>query len=1575
MEEDEALPAGWRVAQDTKGRTYYYNKQLNLKQWGRPQPPIRGFHRQASAREHSPMRQPPAIPHWGLDETTEPGLADALRPLVRELRPRLLWALADGHRQQLELVWPELGRCYRPPPPDGDFATAARLESRARQQLAQAGGIESPQLSAFLSVARGDAAGPGNSWQQSWVRLSGGCVRIDRLQSDDGSPGVSLTLGPRWRVEEVVLPASVGAGSQSPGAAGFKLWERRDDGAAAVCPFYFFTPQNLKRWVLDLRTAALANARAALSLEQRLVEQAFQLALEGLSKTWPLVCDHLGRCGTLSGAETAWEVCAAVAAQSSAAQSDSPGVAALAQQLWGSVQADAASVQRRAAALDRESSRQSVVDKQDALVAAVRESLTPHADEALKGQVASELQVALAGLVQPLASAWADVAPHATVLEKLVRSLGGSESLEPQACFAFRDAVFSALDGLRRQAAAGDPDGGETAKLLRMELLPAVVLAMRAACSYLPFTDVLRAAERARIEALGIDVELENNPGLLVSNPGILAPLPEESPSDGRGGPSRTDSGSVPELSSSLQSNAVDQACRLARLVSLCQAGSLVGAAGQPARLQVQHLARIAVGALASAAGSFALALEESWRSSVERGYSPTDAYMELDGARSARVAQAAAEAASEAALEAMQKALSLLVSRWMEQLVADVASSVLARRVAPAVAQLAEQVASSNSSLEQHLLHGFGDEVTASREFGTEFVKAVLRDIIEVAWHSQISMFQEDLVQSAKALADVRRGRKAALELREQHSPLGPAHEQRRNYQRTLAEEWRVANDQHGRPYFWNRYTNETRWADPRPWLANATKVVFSDHGPLAFAVEARQEKSSLQDWMQVTRVDSGGQADKLGVVVGLMLYQVQGVAVPGLDRKSVVELFTDLRPLTAVFVQRDDGDFDHAAQRPAGTDGSVGIDSSGLDASDEDEPIETAGPAASPAREEVVSPPPEPLQTFVGVRSHVNTEQQRPRSSKRSLKCCCGSRPASSPPRGQRATTGDSSALAQLGHLVPPTPAAVRSASPARSGAAESSVALVTASPSGTNTLSRARAATEKAREAEGAAGNEAALKHAAEEAASKVLAVVAAQAVAAAAELTKAAENAEATVAGLAALLRKHPLLPITDPGGGSPQQPLRDARKAVESRMRSIEQTEKEAEKASHALARALWETDLGEIEKVLNAYKALSHKNARVQQHWAALKERYDEYNAEQQEILAALQSTQVIQQAILSDDVAAMLEVLEDHRGYDHPDVESAWQELREKVEARQQQQQQQNEEEDESEQQGELDEPESGEQANVIADGFDDAGDARAAAVEAEVAARRAQRESRRRALHARHSSQAGSGTVQHQPRSAKARVRAELQAALRSNDVDQMVRALAQHQHRALQPNDEAEHQALLQQLQQRVRAEADKRAEADARREARRAERKARLDKMKKDMMMNTPAHALKPPPDLVGFKQQQPQQQQPRAPPAQPESHTKSAVDDAGSRRAQQKSKHPDEAFLSRFDVKGSLGQGGFGEVLACWDNKLQRRVAVKVVRAAGGARYAWSASCQSLSRALFLTRRCAAVVSSRHARVL
>jgi serine/threonine protein kinase len=157
-----------------------------------------------------------------------------------------------------------------------------------------------------------------------------------------------------------------------------------------------------------------------------------------------------------------------------------------------------------------------------------------------------------------------------------------------------------------------------------------------------------------------------------------------------------------------------------------------------------------------------------------------------------------------------------------------------------------------------------------------------------------------------------------------------------------------------------------------------------------------------------------------------------------------------------------------------------------------------------------------------------------------------------------------------------------------------------------------------------------------------------------------------------------------------------------------------------------------------------------------------------------------------------------------------------------------------------------------------------------------------------------------------------------------LQSNEVERMVRALAKHKGSSFPA-----HQQLLQQLQQRVQAEAAKNKEDEQRREARRGERKARVDQLRQDMMMRTPARAPKPAPDLIAHKQQPPVSSSDKSNRGRAESSTPS--------------KNPDEAFLNRFDVKGSLGQGGFGEVLACWDNKLQRRVAVKVVRAESSAR--------------------------------
>ena len=43
--------------------------------------------------------------------------------------------------------------------------------------------------------------------------------------------------------------------------------------------------------------------------------------------------------------------------------------------------------------------------------------------------------------------------------------------------------------------------------------------------------------------------------------------------------------------------------------------------------------------------------------------------------------------------------------------------------------------------------------------------------------------------------------------------------------------------------------------------------------------------------------------------------------------------------------------------------------------------------------------------------------------------------------------------------------------------------------------------------------------------------------------------------------------------------------------------------------------------------------------------------------------------------------------------------------------------------------------------------------------------------------------------------------------------------------------------------------------------------------------------------------------------------------------------------PETMILRRYRVMGSCGTGGFGTVLACWDTRLQRRVAIKRMRLA------------------------------------
>ena len=206
---------------------------------------------------------------------------------------------------------------------------------------------------------------------------------------------------------------------------------------------------------------------------------------------------------------------------------------------------------------------------------------------------------------------------------------------------------------------------------------------------------------------------------------------------------------------------------------------------------------------------------------------------------------------------------------------------------------------------------------------------------------------------------------------------------------------------------------------------------------------------------------------------------------------------------------------------------------------------------------------------------------------------------------------------------------------------------------------------------------------------------------------------------------------------------------------------------------------------------------------------------------------------------------------------------------------------------------------------------------------VAADVAARRELRAARRRGMDERVSLRASVGNIGGKA----AEGSPELRAALRSQDVEQMVRAFAAHKDSA-EPKD----RPLLAKLQQRIEQAAAHSAEEKQRREARRAERKARLDQLRQDMIMRTPKQPPRPAADLI-------RKPKPKV-KAAAGGGTPVAARSPGRTAAKT---NPDEAFLERFDVKGSLGEGGFGEVLACWDNKRQRRVAVKVVRAEGSAR--------------------------------
>eukprot|EP01048_Picozoa_sp_COSAG05_P006841 COSAG05_NODE_462_length_9561_cov_5.923378_6_plen_826_part_00 len=348
----------------------------------------------------------------------------------------------------------------------------------------------------------------------------------------------------------------------------------------------------------------------------------------------------------------------------------------------------------------------------------------------------------------------------------------------------------------------------------------------------------------------------------------------------------------------------------------------------------------------------------------------------------------------------------------------------------------------------------------------------------------------------------------------------------------------------------------------------------------------------------------------------------------------------------------------------------------------------------------------------------------------------------------------------------------------------------------------------------------------------------------------------------------------------------------------------EQKARRAIVAERALQRAFWDSDIIAMTRVLNANKYLAQETAdkatRETLAWLRLKSRIAELQEFEAEQLAALASTQELQTALLSSDIDEMREVLADHRGFDHPLVEAAWRELEKRVESETSRRRRQ---EAKEEQKQEQEQEQAAEEAKVAG---------------AEVVGEKA----------AHIAFVVTKDTIEAKPDTIEtaipmAVVMADLGTALKSIDIASMIAASEKYLGlRETQPYIIP----LLEKLEKRIALVQEQRNQADLR-QKKRAKKKAAI---REEMMRRTPVHHEDPcfvmacnAPKAVGMA-------------------SRDTDKDPTSSGTDVRKTDPDEKFLSRFEVKGVLGQGGFGEVLACWDVKTRRRVAVKVIRAHGDA---------------------------------
>lgn len=928
-------------------------------------------------------------------------------------------------------------------------------------------------------------------------------------------------------------------------------------------------------------------------------------------------------------------------------------------------------------------------------------------------------------------------------------------------------------------------------------------------------------------------------------------------------------------------------------------------------------------------------------------------------------VSSVAMEAAETACAEAASKLVEVGVAaftQWMADVATDAAVQTVEHlletdgsHLSDALGQVLGNSTSNLMSLQQYLLGAF-DEKDGGKDWGARVATSVLRRHVAVYMRPELQMFVSMLQAESAVAMDKLEAENSDKDSKEIVSDVSKQHSGSNGLEdQALAEDLPEGEKQ----------VRSQTWEQESQWPA-ALVAKFTGAGPLGFTVEQRRELTTGRFWMEVSAVKPDGQAAQAGLSVGLYLYKVQGHIVVGLGRGEIMSLVSELRPLDVVFVTRDAGDFIKPEDDDLTEESSEDSDESddqldeieistsknecfeGSSTSDDDgiDPTSSfamtrirtsAGDIASPAQlaasgshmpqQSVIVPAevlpaetsgaaaPKGAPVDTGAPKSATAKPKKPR--KRSmLACLCPDRtstPAapqilssrSLPVDARKRSPSPNERQPQLKAAVQPLQKAQRlqqSISPApvhksttelarereiRHVLEQLEAALHAKPPLGGKALA---AVIRNSRDCGAAVGNLSVEKKCGQ--LERRLAEIRAEDDRLVDILKRAAEDATAASIPRVQQLLKTYRARGTPSASGS--EKVCSAYSNLQQRLQQLcveEERRRRILTAVKAVQRALWDTDHESMQRIADGYSPLAITPTGIDPNVDNLAAERMRLRKELEKLAAlAAERRQQEQEELLMLASTRQLETAASSKNL---------QLMKEALD-------------DHRPPEGGFDSKQVGEAWLALQQEVQrtERGLEKEKARQHEIAVKEKRRQQ------AVKQQQSHLARIQQQHRHNHTKQLKALQKLLTSKDTGAMLATVNQYSN---DPSSEV--QALLTQIRERCAEIA--RTQRDGKR---RAARQQRIIKLRQELARATPGQATKLPADLAGPAGRRPAQ----------------GGDDLSKTQAASKQMSPDAKFHDRFEWKGLLGEGGFGQVVAAWDKKHQRRVAIKVVRPTGSS---------------------------------